>query len=414
MISLEKAVSLIDEHVLPLAPMSVPILDAVGCSMAEDVLSPLDIPPFDNSAMDGVALRWSDLTGDGPWQLSIQETIAAGSQPEDFLPPGAAVKIMTGAPLPSDADTVIPVEEVEFHDDKVLISKAPSRGRHVRPRGDDTRKGNCLFKKGTVLKPVDIGVLAAVGITDVKVIPRPKIAIFSTGSEIVQPGRELKYGQIYNSNDTLLKALLQRHGHPNVTIYSPSEDDPDIIGKVLVKAFDSHDVIITSGGVSMGDFDYIPSVVANLGGETIFHKVAVKPGKPVFFARFTGANSPDVALKTNDIKKDKWLIGLPGNPVSVVVGYHLYVKRIISNLMGIPYKPRRHKAKLSNDLFCKSDRMNVIGIKIEKMDGRLIAHPCMRQQSGRISSVSGIDGFMFVEPNASTISAGSEIIVEWL
>ena len=401
MISIKEAYDLIDSSVSPLDAKTVPIAKSVNCKLIEDLLSPLNVPEFTNSAMDGIAIRFSDLADTAPWRLKIQETIQAGDPPSKTLQKGYAVKIMTGAPLPQDADTVIRVEELTFHDDTVELKHKPIPGTHVRPVGDDLEEGELVFKQGHILKPIDIGVLASMGLEQMRVIPKPEIAIISTGSEIVAKGSRLQPGQIYNSNDTTLSLLLENAGFYSVTVFPPVIDDVELQRKCFSESLSSNHLVITTGGVSMGDFDYIPHVVEKMGGEIIFHKVKIKPGKPVLLAKF-------------NINGERWLIGLPGNPVSVVVGYHLFVKYLISRLMGISYRQKKVRASLTADTQTSGDNEKVIGVSlVEGIEG-MSAVPSSRQKSGRLSSMRSVDGFILVKGGNQVLPAGSEVEVELL
>ncbi|MDP8228653.1 MAG: molybdopterin molybdotransferase MoeA, partial [Candidatus Electryoneaceae bacterium] len=297
MISLQEAGELIDHSVTPLSSLMTPISDGVHCKLIDDLYSPINVPGFASSAMDGIAILYDDLIGVGPWRLKIQDTVAAGDAPTTLLRKECCVKIMTGAPLPNNADTIIPVEKLTFHDKVVEITDRPKLGTFVRPVGDSLKENDLIFQRGYRLKPVDIGVLASIGLERIHVIPKPSIAVISTGSEIISPGSPLGPGQIYNSNDTTLSALLINAGFRSVSILPPTTDDVETLRRRFDEALTSHHVLITTGGVSMGDFDFIPHVVKELGGEIVFHKVRIKPGKPILLAKF-------------DRNGQRWLIGL--------------------------------------------------------------------------------------------------------
>jgi molybdopterin molybdotransferase len=348
--------------------------------------------------MDGIAVRRGDLTGHGPWQLPIQATIAAGDPMGIKLLPGHAAKIMTGAPLPAGADTVIKIEDLNLENGNALIREKPAKGEFVRPRGDDIRKGIPLFDRGHILTPIDAGVLASVGLQKATVIPPPKIAILSTGSEIVEPGVKLKPGQRYDSNSIILKTLLRQNGYIYEEESGNIPDRPDQLREVLKSFLNKFDLLITTGGVSMGDYDYIPEIVRKLGGKIIFHKVKIKPGKPVLVASF----------------KDSWLIGLPGNPVSVVTGYHLFVKRMICLLIGKPYRPVAAPARITKNLHFDGSRYGLVGAYLRNGPNGIAAEPCLRQDSGRLSSVKGINGLIMLEETKRSVSAGDNVRVEWL
>jgi len=398
MITLKEALEIIEKEVTQLEPESVPLFEALGCVLREDIVSPMDVPRFANSAMDGFAIRLSDLPGAGPWRLPIQKIIAAGDSSDDVLKEGYAAKIMTGAPLPEGADSVIRIEDVSIDNDHVIIENKPPKDNFVRPVGDDIKKGELLYKKGVLLDPVAIGILASIGRSEVKVTARPKITILSTGSELVMPGKELPRGKIYSSNDYVLRSLLKKDGHEISNGFKKSTDEIDSLCKILEDSLANYDLVISSGGVSMGDYDLIPQAVEKIGGGILFHKTYVKPGKPVLLARING----------------RWLLGLPGNPVSVVVGYHLYARRVIAKLSGLEYRIRKGRAVLGADLSVKGTRFCVVGARLEETENGVIVFPSIRQQSGRLSSIKGTNGFIFVEGETRTIGKGTEVDIEWM
>ncbi|UCE66297.1 MAG: molybdopterin molybdotransferase MoeA [Candidatus Zixiibacteriota bacterium] len=398
MITLEEAFEIIEKEVTELEPASIPLLEALGCALREDIISRINVPRFANSAMDGFAVRLSDLTGLGPWRLPIQKIIAAGDSSGESLEEGYTAKIMTGAPLPDGADSVIRIEDVSIDVDRVIIESKPPKDNFIRPVADDIKKGELLYKKGVILDPIAIGILASIGRLDVKVAPKPKIAILSTGSELVTPGEELPRGKIYGSNDYVLRSLLKKDGHGISHSFKTSTDEFDELCKILEDIMRDCDLLISSGGVSMGDYDLIPQAVEKIGGEILFHKTYVKPGKPVLLARI----------------RNRWLLGLPGNPVSVVVGYHLHARRIIARLSGLDYRPRKGKAILGADLSVKGSRFCVIGARIEETENGIIVFPSIRQQSGRLSSIKGINGFIFAEGGTRTVKKGMEVVIEWM
>ena len=398
MITLKEALGIIEEEVTRIEPVSVPLLEALGCVLQEDIISAIDVPQFANSAMDGFAIRLSDLKGAGPWRLPIQKIIAAGDSSGESLRERYAAKIMTGAPLPEGADSVIRIEDVSIDADHVIIEIKPPKDNFVRPVGDDIKKGELLYKKGVLLDPVAIGILVSIGRSDAKIIPKPRITVISTGSELLKPGEELSPGKIFNSNDFVLKSLLKKDGHEISHSFKTSTDEIEELCEIFEGNLAGCDLIISSGGVSMGDFDLIPQAIEKIGGEILFHKAFVKPGKPVLLARI----------------RNRWLLGLPGNPVSVVVGYHLYAKRIMAKLSGLKYRSGKGKALLGGDLSIKGSRFCVVGAYIEENESGNIVFPSIRQQSGRLLSIKGINGFIFVEGGSRTISKGTEVDVEWM
>ena len=398
MITLDEARKKIDTAVGSLPPVRLPILKAVGCCTASTITSVIDVPGFDCSIMDGIALRYDDLTGTSPWSLPIQNTIAAGDNNPEPLKPGHIAKIMTGAPLPTNADTVIKIEDITIENNIAILNDKTSKGDYVRPRGDDISEGENIFDKETFMTAIDIGVLASIGLTEINVIPHPKIALLSTGSEIVAPGSELKTGQRYDANSFVLKSMFTLNNFPVEKISTVIPDRMEQLESIIKKCTEHFDIMITTGSVSMGDFDYIPDVVKKLRGRILFHKVNIKPGKPVLIAQINNS----------------WLVGLPGNPVSVVTGYHLFVKRIIANMMSIPYRPRSVHAIMADNASFNGTRLGFLGAKLEEHPGKVIAYPVTRQNSGRLSSVKRINGFIILKENQHAIAAGESVYVEWL
>lgn len=396
LIPLREALERVQQAVKQLPPAKVSLESAVGCAMAEDVTASIDVPQFARSAMDGIALRVADLKGSGPWRLPIQIVVEAGDTEQHTLRGGHAAKIMTGAPLPGGADAVIPVEDITFESGHVVVSEAPGSGAFVRPMGNDIKSGQVLFGRGEVLRPGDIGILASVGRTEVNVIPKPRIALVSTGGEVVEPGRTLQHGQIYDSNIPTLHSLLvyDRYSVATQTRVCTNELEP--LRETLAQCVKNHDLVITTGAVSMGDFDFIPEIALALGGKVLFHKVAVKPGKPTLIADFGKC----------------WLLSLPGNPVSTLIGYHLYVRRIISLMTGVPYQTRSVEATLADDVTVSGKRLCIVSTRLESTADGLLAHPALRQESGRLSSTRGIDGLMMVEAAAGTVKKGASVLVE--
>ena len=398
MIKLNEAFEIINREITRLPSVTAPLVAAAGCELREDIVATMDIPPFACSAMDGFAVRIADFEGAGPWRMPVQKIIAAGDSTMDSMRKGHAAKIMTGAPLPEGADSVVKVEDVSADSRHVTIEKIPPAGNHVRPAGNDIKKGKALYKTGDRLDAVAIGVLASIGRSQVKITPKPKIAVLSTGQELANPGQEISRGRIYNSNDFVLKSLLKKDGLEISPEFSTSVDNVDVFCSVLEKNIADYDLVITSGAVSMGDFDLMPEAVRRMGGRILFHKVFVKPGKPALLAQIDG----------------RWLLGLPGNPVSVFVGYHLHARRIIAALSGLEYFPKRGRAVLRSDLEVNGDRLYYVGAKIEERDGAFIAYPSTRQESGRLSSIAGINGFISVKGGTRTIPKGSVVNIEWI
>jgi molybdopterin molybdotransferase len=314
--------SCIDE----LPPFGQQLIDVVGLSIAEDVVSSISLPGFDNSAMDGYAVYAEDVeraSQEAPVSLPVVGEVAAGQSATHRLPPGTAMKIMTGAPVPPGANTVVPYESTNRGVDDVLVSVPSIPGQHIRRRGEDIQQGRQLYAAGDLLSPRDVGLLAAIGRDQVLVRPRPRVVVISTGSELVQPGQPLNGDdQIYDSNSFLLAAAARAAGASAFRVGLVS-DDPDRVRQLVTDQLVRADLIVTTGGVSQGDYDIVKAVMPELGA-TDFSGVAMQPGKPQGFGLIGAERTP--------------MIMLPGNPVSAFVSFEAFVRPVIRKLMGTrPY-----------------------------------------------------------------------------
>lgn len=307
---LERVLSL----VRPLPPTHMPLLDAVGQVLSEDVTAPRDLPGFDNAAMDGYAVQFADLAPGV--ELEVLGDIAAGAVASVHLRPGTALRIMTGAPLPAGADTVVPVEHTDGGTNRVRIDSDVALGAHIRRAGDDLAAGVLAVRAGTDITPRSVALLAACDRAGVLVHPRPRVAVISTGDELVVAGRPVGAGQLVDSNGPLLVAALRASG-AEARLIGPVRDDAAAFSAALAEAAASSDLIVTSGGVSMGAYDTVKEVLSTAGGVE-FAKVAMNPGMPQGCGR---------AL-------DVPIITLPGNPVSTYVSFELFVRPVLRRLQG--------------------------------------------------------------------------------
>ncbi|HEX5943178.1 MAG TPA: gephyrin-like molybdotransferase Glp, partial [Anaerolineales bacterium] len=313
-------------------PVTIETLSLAGCSkrvLAQDISAPNDLPPFDNSSMDGFAVRSADVadaTTDSPRSLSVVADIPAGSQPTIFLKAGEAARIMTGAPVPQGADVVIPVEDTGFNDrdagtpapDEVQVFRPAKAGWNIRPRGMDILSGEIVLYKGRILKPQDIGLLAMLGFATVGVFRRPRVALFSSGDELLPAEAPLQEGKIRDSNSYTLAALLEDAGTEVIRL-GVARDNHDSVLALLEQAVDLKvDMILSSAGVSVGAFDFVKQVIES-NGSMDFWRVNMRPGKPVAFG---------------DYKKIP-IIGLPGNPVSAFGGFEVFVRAALGRLRGV-------------------------------------------------------------------------------
>ncbi|MCX6356666.1 MAG: molybdopterin molybdotransferase MoeA, partial [Candidatus Aureabacteria bacterium] len=345
------------------APTSavVPLEDALGLVLSKSVSAPNDIPPFTNSAMDGYAVRAADTRAASPRTpvaLRVIEDVPAGRVPRRAVMRGNAARIMTGAPLPKGADAVLQVEYAEERRGTVLCRLPVRRGANVRRAGEDIRKGQRALARGAILRPQELGMLAAVGVPHVPVFSRPRVAILATGSELIHPSRTPGPGQIRNCNSYSLIGLVRKYGAVPVDL-GIVPDIPSLLRRKLREAAGC-DIIITSGGVSVGTHDLVKRILIEVGGKMKFWQVCMKPGKPLAFGLIRG----------------KPVFGLPGNPVSVIVSFEMFVRPAILSMMGMPAGPLPSlTALLGRRIVKPADRVHLIRAKLTRRGGRLYASP---------------------------------------
>ena len=333
MISYEEARGHILGRCLPLAPVRLPVAESIGLVTAEPVISAEAVPPVANTAMDGFAVRSADTvgaTGDSPVRLRIAGTIRAGQAPEVTVGPGDAVRIMTGAPLPRGADSVVMVERTRTTGpgaDDVEVDVEVPPGLHIRPAGDDIVVGDVVFPAGEELRSGHAGVLASIGAVDVAVHPRLRVGVFSTGDELIPAGQPLGAGQIHDSNRITLLSLVRGAGYDAVDLGLIPDDDARITA-AIVDGVRRCDALITSGGVSMGDFDLVKVVLDRIG-DMRWMQVAIRPAKPLAFGTVSGGSVVDGSLV------DVPVFGLPGNPVSSVVSFELFARPALRRMAGV-------------------------------------------------------------------------------
>jgi molybdopterin molybdotransferase len=316
--------SFVLSQVEPLMPFGMVLIEALGLQLAERIVSDVDLPGFDNSAMDGYAVRSDDVAGataDAPVTLPVDGVVAAGDLP-DALAAGSARKIMTGAPIPDGADTVVAYEQTDRGATSVLVYEGAAPGHHIRRRGSDLTEGVVVADQGTILDARLSGVLAGIGVDKVLVRPRPRVAVISTGSELVEPGGPIRRGQVYDSNSHLIAACAKQDG-AQVWRVGLVSDDRDLLRQTIADQLIRADLIVTTGGVSEGDFDTVKQIAGDLGAAD-FCRVAMQPGKPQGFGLIGDDDVP--------------ILMLPGNPVSAFVSYEAFVRPVLRKLMGAaPY-----------------------------------------------------------------------------
>jgi molybdopterin molybdotransferase len=380
---------------------SVSLGDARGRTLREDVKSGLDIPPFNKSAMDGYAVVAGDtaLAGAGaPARLEVLEDLPAGKSPSKQLKSGQASRIMTGAPLPQGADAVVMVEDTERQGKGgVLIKRPVHPGDNVGERGEDVRKGQIVLQSGERLGPASVGMLASMGRARVKVTRAPVVAVISTGDEIEPPGKALAKGRIYDANGYALTALASSHGS-RASFLGIARDRPGELGKKLDAVRDA-DVVLLTGGVSVGDYDLVVNFLRGRRVREVFYKSRVQPGKPTFCG----------------VQGKRLYFGLPGNPVSALVCFHLFVRPALDKICGrmkIGMSPGR--AVLETAVKARPGRRKFLRGSVISWGPALTVRPYPRQKSGILSSMMGADVLIDVPGESSGIKAGTEVKVWWI
>jgi molybdopterin molybdotransferase len=391
LLSLQEAQERVLKAARPLPAENVSIAAAAGRVTAEDVRARVDLPPFASSAMDGFAVRAADLPG----TLRIAGESAAGRPFDTQVEPGCAVVISTGAVVPAGADAVVPIERVVRNDNDVEISQAVQPGAHIRPRGGDAAAGEVVVPAGVRLTAGRLAAAAASGAAELPCARRPRVSVLATGSELVDPGGALRPGQIYETNSLMLSSELAAAGAEVVTEVPVADDEPalrDALERGLAA-----DILVTSGGVSVGEHDLVRAVERELGVEEIFWRVSIKPGKPVSFG----------------VRGDTLVFGLPGNPVSALVGCELFVKPALRALQGIADPlPRLEPGRLAVGLRRNEERDEFVRAR-SRVDGdALVLEPITGQESHMIVRSAGADALVHIPRGNGELAAGSA--VRWL
>ncbi|MEM3360936.1 MAG: molybdopterin-binding protein [Candidatus Bathyarchaeia archaeon] len=401
LLTLEEAKQTIQKHfeVKPLGVEEVPLLEAFNRVLAEDVVAEIDIPPFNRSTVDGYAVKAEDTfeaDESKPIKLRLCGTVNVGEKPKIIVNHGTAAEIMTGAPIPEGADAVVMFENTERKNDQVYVYTAVAKDENVMKAGADVKKGETVAWKGQILTPLEIGAIAAVGRAKVKVYKAPRVAILSTGAEITEPGKPLAPGKIYDINAySLSAAVLESGGKPVYLGVFP--DDATELEKALKTALASADLVVTSGGVSVGPKDITPTTLNRLGKPgVIVCGIATKPGKPATVAVVDG----------------KLVFALPGHPTSAMLIFHLLARPMIEQMAG--RKPTQFatvKASASTRMFPAKGRKTFVTVKLRKDADRLVVEPVPTGLSGAITTLLRADGFIEIPENQQFIEENEEVTV---
>jgi len=412
MLDVEEALERILAYFKPLPSVDVPLLEALGQVLAEPLVAPINIPPLDNSAMDGYALRAADISKAGvesPVELRVIGHVPAGTVSQKVVTPGTALRIMTGAPVPDGADTVVAFEdtdEVERREsggsmDAVGIRLAAAPGENIRPAGEDVENGSTVLDAGIVLRPAELGVAASLGMATVPVIRRPVVAVLATGDELLEPGEPPRPGKIYNSNNFSVAASVAAHGGI-ADVIGVARDTDSSVEEALVRALDA-DMVITTAGVSKGDYDFVKDVLARRG-EIALWSVRMRPAKPLAFG----------ALDAPDGRRVPHL-GLPGNPVSALVAFEQFARPAIRKMMGKPMAQRPTVQAVLDDPISNFDGRRVYArVVVYLEDGQYRARLTGNQSSGVLTSMARANGLAICPDDRARIEAGETATVQML
>jgi len=394
MTSADQALEIVLANVAVLGVERVPILEALSRVLAEEIRSPRDIPGFDNSAMDGYAVRAADVASaseSNPIRLRVIETVAAGAMPKLTLEPGQATRTMTGAPIAPGADAIIQVERTRTAEPFAEILASAERGAFVRPHGEDLKRDELVMSAGKVLAPSDLGMLASLNRSMVDVFRRPRVAVVATGDELVDVDQIPTGAQVVNSSAYALASGIRDAGGEPV-ILRVARDTPEEVRERLSEAL-AFDVVLSTGGVSVGQFDHVKVVLDELGMRQLFHGVAQRPGRPLKFGTIGG----------------RPIFGLPGNPVSTMVCFYLYARPALLKMvgrrdLGLP----RVSVRCATDIRVAANLTEFIRVKLERRDGQLWATPTGNQSSGVLSSLSRADALLIGPATENVLKAGSQ------
>ncbi|HMK80021.1 MAG TPA: gephyrin-like molybdotransferase Glp [Xanthobacteraceae bacterium] len=393
LLSIENVERLIVERVTPVAEVEmVALKEAHGRVLARDVMAPIDLPPFDNSAVDGFAVRHADLSP-GETKLAVVDRLMAGRAADRMVAPGEAIRIFTGAPMPAGADTVFMQEDVRTDGDAVIVPGGLKRGANRRLAGEDVARGAVALAAGRRLQPQDLSLAAALGLQDLPVRRRVRVAVFSTGDEIVEPGAPLPAAALYDANRALLRGLLARLDAA-VSDLGILRDDPAKLAARLAAAASEHDLVLTSGGVSTGEADYVKDAIGT-AGSLVFWRVAIKPGRPVAMGVLRGAA----------------FVGLPGNPVAVFVTFARVVRPLLLRLAGATPEPLiALPVKAGFAYRKKKGRREYVRVALtRRQDGAYEAHKHPQDGAGVISSLTATDGLAELGDDVTEVAVGETI-----
>jgi molybdopterin molybdotransferase len=400
MIEYRDALGKILRRARPLGPEAVPLNEALGRTLASDVLAPESVPPFAKATMDGYAVQAADTRArrrHDPVILDVIEDRPAGMMSRRAVGPGQAIRIMTGAPLPKGADAVVMVEETRRRGERVVVRQPVSPGDNTGSAGEDLAKGDLALEKGRIVGPAEVGMLAAIGRASVRVARRPTLAVVATGDEIVEPAARMKAGQIRNANGYALSAQAVRAG-AEAFYLGIARDNRASLGSAFKKAADV-DILVLSGGVSVGDYDLVRRALLADGVRPSFWQVRIKPGKPTFFGT----------------RGRQLVFGLPGNPTSAMVTFHLFVRPAIDRMLGrSEIGPKRGKALLGREVVLKPGRTQFLRAVLDAAGPELLADPFPDQRSGVLRSMVRSQALVVIPAETGCVGKGRPVDILYL
>lgn len=399
LLSVPDAQEIILGEVQPLPSVALALApDLLGLVLAEDIVSDLDMPPYDKAMMDGYAVRAADVQKAGA-ELTVIEEVSAGRTPKHGVAAGQATRIMTGAPMPPGADAVVMIERTQMlGDERVRIDATATPGQNVLPRATEMRQGDIVLRDGAKLRPQEFGLLAACGRANLRVYPRPRVAILPTGDEIVDIDQRPGPGQIRNSNGFMLLGQVVRAGAAPEPL-GIARDTPESLKTLIERGLEA-DALILSGGVSAGKLDLVPAALSQAGVRTFFHKVAMKPGKPMLFG-----------IKRHKDRLPTFVFGLPGNPVSSLVCFELFVRPALQKMMGLPPGPRFVSGTLAEDYRYRSDRPTYHPAAVEMAEGGCKVRAVPWFGSPDLRGLAASNGFVVLPSGDHHHRAGQPVTV---
>ncbi|MCK5581412.1 MAG: molybdopterin molybdotransferase MoeA [Candidatus Omnitrophica bacterium] len=390
MITFDKSLQFVSKNTARLSSVNIEVIESVDRVLAQDVFSPVDLPPFNKSAVDGYGVKVKD-TAHVPVQLKRVGFIEAGQHYRRTIKQGECVKIMTGAPVPKGVEAIVMIEDTSVDNRSwVTVKKHVSKGKNICRCGEDVQKGQTVLRKGSIIRGPEILLLSGLGKKTVRVYRKPKIAILNTGGEVVEPGKKVGKNKIYNSNGPLLVSLCKRKGL-TANYLGIVEDREEKLSESIREGL-RDDVLIITGGVSMGDYDLVPHILRKSGVKIVFHKVRMKPGQPFLFG----------------ISKNGIVFGLPGNPVATFLTFNLFIKPAIDKMKGMTwYKPKFLKGILGRNFCHNPGRKHFVKAVIKpSKEGLAKIYPVKGHGSGDVVSLTKVNGFMAIDENVSKLEKG--------